>query len=233
MNAGHDAGALVERVERGELRREALELLSLVGHGEARLALGRLALELRMSAPVAWPEDDPPRQAASWEGPARWLQQLGRPTAVQLAVGLVDTLRAELLEVDEPPRKSHVALHTGPTGILHVTESVAAEVFPLGAKVGRAADGARAWLADPEAQATLAWPSLLLTRKRVELCSELAGVDWRAVWACRWLVACVTGRETEVGAAAATVAAYAHAALETTSPVYASVLAALSDPVLS
>ena len=50
-----EARALVERFERGELRREALELLSLLGHADARRALGQLPLELTRTVTVRWP----------------------------------------------------------------------------------------------------------------------------------------------------------------------------------
>lgn len=227
-----EASALVARVERGELPREAIELLSLLGHVAARRALGRLPLELTPPPTIVWPENDPPRQASSWSESASFLQALGRPVAIRFAVAIVDALRAGPLDVHEPSPASYVGFHTGPHGILNVTEALATDVFPLGAVIGRTTEAARAWLADPTIDLASRWPALLTSRRRVQLVSDLAGVDWRAVWAVRWLVACATVSEPEVGAAAASVASYAHAVLETASVIHASARETLTGPLL-
>ena len=232
--SAHDveASALVSRVERGELAREALELLSLLGHAAARRALGKLPLELTPPPSIVWPETDPPRQASSWNEAAYFLQALGRPVAVRFAVAVVDALGSGPLALREPSPMSHVGFHTGPHGILRVTEALATEVFPLGDVVRGTADAARAWLGDPTVGVAQRWPALLTARRPVQLVSDLAGVDWRAVWAVRWLVACATGSDREIGAAAASVASYAHAMLETASSIHASARETLTGPLL-
>lgn len=203
--------ALIERVECGEIRREALEILSLLGDPSSRHALGQLPLVLSGSTAAGWPEGEPELpHAQSWRAFALWLEPFGRSLAVESALVTARALLETLTDHKEPPARSHVGFHTGPAGVIDVSPEFAAELFPLMGLLERTVEKAEAWLEEPSsahaAELESAWPRLLLRRKKAVFCAELIGVDWRVVWACRWLVASVGD---EAGAAAACAAAYA------------------------
>jgi len=180
------------------LAREALELLSLLDDPDARRALGALPLELTGAPEPAWlPERDLPSEA--WRSIAGWLSLVDPERVAAAGRRVVEAIAAELDPEDEPPASAHVGLHTGPHGALVIAGPDAAAWFPLSALVTRAASA--------EAPS---WPTALEDRSKVRLCAELAGVDWRAVWAARWLTALEGDR---AAGAAACVGAYAEGVL--------------------
>lgn len=209
--------ALLSRVGRGELRREALELLSAVGNPAARRALGQLELVLTpVSAPH--PLDDPPPGL-----PEGWLEWASGfvvfPRRVAVATALAIALEARAMLENESPntRTELVGLHTGPGGAILLDDALAMRVLPLRSAADRVLVAVARWLDEPiDANASAAddaWPALLRTRGKVELLSELAGVSWMALWTFRWLVGALCGPEHDVAASVGHAATYAHAAL--------------------
>jgi len=195
--------ALVEEaVERGELRRDALELLSLLDDPAARRALGAMPLELTEAPGQAWlPERDLPSEA--WRSMADWLDRLDAAPIRAAARAVVLQIAERLDPEDEPPAVVHEGLHTGPNGALVISAADAKAWFPLGALVRRAA-----------AASGFEWPGALRERSKARLCAELAGLDWRAVWAARWLAELGEERgDDRVAGAAACVGAYAEGVL--------------------
>ncbi len=219
MDAAGDveAGELFARVDRGELRREALELLAAVGDASARRALSRLDLVLTPTSAARPLEDLPPAF------PDGWLEWAGGFACFDRRVGVVTALavarEARFVLDAEPPhvRAELLGLHTGPGGVILIDESLANRVLPPSALADRVLEAATRWLEEPtEARASALdgeWPSLLRARAKVALLAELAEVSWPAVWSLRWLVASVCGPTADMAASVGYAATYAHAAL--------------------
>lgn len=207
-----DGVELALRVSSGAMPREALELLSRLGHAGARRALGRLPLDLTQAAAASWPEEDPPASAEHWLPLATLARPLDRATAITVALAMTDAL-SPCFEVERrEPASALMGLYTGPAGAVVLSAQVVAALFPLGATMRRLAGGVRAWLAAQGEAPVPVWPEVLRSRERAALCAELTGASWPAVWAHHWLLRCVT--DPEPGLALACVAAYADDARE-------------------
>lgn len=209
-----EARALVMRVERGELARDALELLSAVGDVASRRALGQLELVLtRDSTPLSL-EELPASYPDAWLEWASHVEPLGRRVAVAAACAIARGVLPALETEESISRSQLVGLHTGPAGAILLTDELASHLFPLIDVAGRALDAVAGWLARPSASSAErvddAWPALLCSRKAVELFAELESVPWPAVWTFRWLVATVLAPEREIAASLGYVATYAH-----------------------
>ena len=211
-----DGVELAERVSRGSLPREGLELLSRLGHAGARRALGRLPLDLTQVAAARWPEDDPPASSDHWRSTAAFARSLERSAVVKIALAFTSGLSGSFDREKRESVSALMGLYTGPAGAVVLSAPVVAATFPLGASMRRVSSAASAWLAAPSEEAAralvAAWPAVLASRARTELCAELTRVSWPAVWAHRWLIRCVT--DEDAGAALACVAAYAEEASE-------------------
>jgi hypothetical protein len=220
---GAQAAALVAKVERGELARDALELLAAVGHAPSRRALGRLELVLTSARPAVALDELPAGQDDAW---LRWgarFEPFARPVAVAVAHAIARELPPLLEDGADAAPAQLAGLHTGPAGALVLGRTEAAEVFPLARTAGRVLDATARWLEGPSeagaGRVDAAWPPLLRVRSKAAFLCELARQPWAPAWALRWLVATVCGPEAEVGAAVGYVATFAHEALGDRAPV--------------
>lgn len=211
-----EGAALARRVERGELSRDALELLAAVGHAPSRRALGRLDLVLTAARVPPRLDELPSGRGDGW---LRWgarFDAFERSVAVETAHAFGRRV-CPALGGPAPAPSRLVGLHTGPAGAIVLCEEHAARLFPLARTAARVLDAVARWLDEPtdpnRARVDAAWPALLRDRAKVAFLCELAGVRWEPVWVLRWVVATVCGPEAEVGAAVGTAAAWTHEAL--------------------
>lgn len=229
------AQRLVSRVAHGELARSGLELLSLAGHRGARRALGQLPLVLT-APPRIELTGAPVAHVAPWIEWGVRLAPFGR--ALSLKLGLA--LAAELLPIIQLERRVSraqlVGLHTGPAGAIQLTDELASRVYPMTLLARGLVDGVRRFQAAPTAASaeavTGAWPAVMCVQKKAQFLSELVDVDWRAVWALRWLMATASVPEDHAGPAVSCMLGYADEALHDRARVFDVVQRVLLDALL-